>query len=523
MSSTMRPTHGPRASARAIATALGADLTGLPPTAADVLLDGVTLDSRQVRPGDLYAALPGAHTHGATFGLQAERAGAVAVLTDPTGRTLLDAAGVSLPRIVVAAPRATLGAASALLYGRPADDLLLIGITGTNGKTTTAYILDAALRALGHRTGLIGTIEIRVDQEAVPAVRTTPEACDLHGLFALMRERAVDSAVMEVSSHALTLHRVDGARYDVAVFTNLSQDHLDFHPTMEDYYLAKAALFTPERAQRGVVCVDDAWGARLAAQASIPVVTLATRVDAVGVGAELGAGRADWRLIPRPTAPDQDEFDLVQVRSGQRVRLRSALPGDFNRSNTALAALTLLECGIAAPDVERAMAHGARVPGRMERVELGPGAPAVYVDFAHTPEAIRATLAALRPAAGGRLIAVVGAGGNRDRGKRPLMGAAAARGADIVVVTDDNPRDEDPAQIRADVASGARSAGPAASILDIAGRSAGIAQALTLAAADDVVAVLGRGHETKQEVMGIDRPFDDRVAVRERWAQVAPA
>ena len=505
MSSTPRPARASQASASRIARAAGSGLTG----GGDVLLDGVTLDSRQVRPGDLYAALPGARAHGGSYAAQAAGAGAVAVLTDPAGVELMASTGVDLPRIVVADPRAVLGEVSAEIYGRPAEGMLLIGITGTNGKTTTAYILDAALRALGRRTGLIGTIEIRIGDRAVPSVRTTPEACDLHGLFALMREEGCDAAVMEVSSHALALHRVDGVRYDVAIFTNLSQDHLDFHPSMEDYYAAKAGLFTPRRSRRGVVCVDDAWGARLAREAPIEVSTLATRPDA--------AGPAQWRLQPRADDPDPEAFDLVGPAS--TLHLRGALPGAYNRTNTALAALALLACGQQPADVERALAGGAVVPGRMERVALGEGAPFVYVDFAHTPEAIRATLAALRAAATGRLIAVVGAGGNRDRGKRPLMGAAAARGADVVVVTDDNPRDEDPAVIRAEVADGARAAGgDAVAVHEVDRRAAGIARALQVAAPGDVVAVLGRGHETQQQVRGTVRPLDDRAAVREAWA-----
>ena len=508
MSSTLRPSRAPQASARVIAVDIGADLTepGTAPDGehatpadvphsdgpcSDVIVSGVTLDSRLVQRGDLYAALPGAHAHGAQFGAQAAAAGAAAVLTDPAGAALLDDGAVRLPRIVVPDPRAVLGRVSAAVYGHASAELLLIGITGTNGKTTTAYILDAALRALGRTTGLIGTIEIRIGADAVPAVRTTPESCDLHGLFARMLQEGVSACVMEVSSHALALHRVDGVTYDVAVFTNMSQDHLDFHVTMEDYYAAKAALFTPERSRRGIVCVDDEWGARLAREATVPVTTLATRPDA--------AGEAQWRLVAGERSAgnhpagdvgtaDPDAFELAGPEV--TLRLRGALPGGVNRINTALAALALLACGTAPGDVERALAGGARVPGRMERVELGSGAPRVYVDFAHTPEAIRATLAALRPLTRGRLVAVVGAGGNRDRGKRPLMGAAAARGADAVVVTDDNPRDEDAAAIRADVAAGAIGVGAAAGdtgagtdveILDVAGRDAGIARALSLA------------------------------------------
>ncbi|GAB76483.1 UDP-N-acetylmuramoylalanyl-D-glutamate--2,6-diaminopimelate ligase [Austwickia chelonae] len=520
MSSTLRPTKVPQVSVRRLAREVGAELTlagGLP--SPDVGACGIVLDSRRVTVGDIYAGLPGEHVHGASFAGQAAASGAVAVLTDPEGQALMDAAGVELPRIVVPSPRDLLGALSALMYDRPADALTLVGVTGTNGKTTTAYIVDSALRAMGRRTGLIGTIETRVGERSVSSVRTTPESCDLHALFALMREEDVDSCVMEVSSHALELHRVDGAVFDVAIFTNMSQDHLDFHGSMETYFKAKASLFTPERARLGVVCVDDAWGARLAREASIPVVTVATRADAVG--------DAHWTLVPEPER-GVDAFSLVGP--DETFHLKGALPGDYNQSNTAFVAVALSSTGLSRTQVETALADGARVPGRMEPVDLGAEAPSVYVDFAHTPEAVRATLATLKKNTRGRLIAVIGAGGHRDSSKRPLMGGAAMEYADLVVVTDDNPRDEDPAVIREAIAVGARAcwvenrpgaAEDSAPIRNVAERAEGIAEALRCAGPQDVVAVLGRGHEKKQEIMGEFVPFDDRVAVESAWSEVA--
>ncbi len=275
------------------------------------------------------------------------------------------------------------------MHGSPAEQLRMVGITGTNGKTTTAYLIDSAWRALGHVTGLIGTVETRVADERVKSVRTTPESPDLHALLAVMRERGVDTCTMEVSSHALELHRVDPVVYDVAAFTNLSQDHLDFHGTMEQYYAAKASLFTPQRARRGVVCVDDAWGRRLAAEATVPLVTVTSRPDV----------EADWHV--EPCAGDGGRFDLVA--GSRRLPLRSALPGDFNQLNTAVAALVLAASGVADDDVVRAVHAEPHVPGRMERVLVeGDGAPLAVVDFAHTADAVAAALGALRRQTAGR-------------------------------------------------------------------------------------------------------------------------
>ncbi|HET8768100.1 MAG TPA: Mur ligase family protein, partial [Pedococcus sp.] len=252
-----------------LATLTGGSLVG-----ADTPVTGVTLDSREVCEGDLYAALPGATAHGAAYAAGAAELGAVAVLTDQAGAQVLDDAGVPLPRLVVEQPRSVVGAVASRVFGTTELPLTMYGITGTNGKTTTAYLLSSALRALGRRTGLIGTVETRIGDERVGSVRTTPEAPDLHALLAVMAERGLDTCVMEVSSHALAQHRVDGVVYDVALFTNLSQDHLDFHADMDDYFAAKASLFTPERARQALVCTDDAWGRRLADLATVPVRTI---------------------------------------------------------------------------------------------------------------------------------------------------------------------------------------------------------------------------------------------------------
>jgi UDP-N-acetylmuramoyl-L-alanyl-D-glutamate--2,6-diaminopimelate ligase len=313
---------------------------------------------------------------------------------------------------------------------------------------------------------------------------------------------------MEVSSHALTQHRVDGVVFDVALFTNLSQDHLDFHPTMRDYFEAKASLFTPERSRRGIVCVDDEWGRELTTLSTVPVTTLTSLAEV----------DADWRLV----AGEDDPATFTLSDGSTTLHLRSALPGDFNRVNTAMAALALVAAGIPSDDAERALLVDPHVPGRMERVLPGVTAaptdlPLVVVDYAHTPDAVAAALKALRPATSGTLVVVLGAGGDRDRGKRAAMGRAAAEGADLVVVTDDNPRSERPELIRAAVVDGARDAHTAARLHDVEGRASAIAQAVRAAhdaGPGSVVAIVGKGHETGQEIDGTIHPFDDRDEAR---------
>jgi UDP-N-acetylmuramoyl-L-alanyl-D-glutamate--2,6-diaminopimelate ligase len=463
---------------------------------------GVTLSSRTVRPGDLYAALPGQRAHGADYLDEAVRAGAVAVLTDPTGQERARDSGLAV--LVLPDPRASLGVLAARVYGDPARHLTSFGVTGTNGKTTTTYLLDAALRARGYRTGLVGTIEIRVGTERVLSTGTTPEAPDLHALLAVMGEHRVEACSMEVSSHALSQHRVDGVVFDVVGFTNLTRDHLDYHHTMEDYFTAKAVLFTPEHARRAVVCVDDDWGRRLAGESTIPVTTIC--LDP--------AASADW--VVRSVRYDGG-LPVAELDGPEGVvSMRCPLPGDFNVANCVLALAMLVDSGIPVTAAAELIAAAGAVPGRMERVTAAAdGEPIAVVDYAHSPDAVAKALAALRPL-GSPLVVVLGAGGDRDREKRPLMGEAAAAGADVVIVTDDNPRSEDPAGIRAALLTGARRGAVAsgARVLQVPDRRTAVAAGVREAWGRGVLLVAGKGHEQGQEIGGTVHPFDDRTELR---------
>jgi len=483
---------------------------------ADVRVTGVTLDSRAVLAGDLYAALPGARVHGAEFIPSAAVAGATAVLTDARGAPAAATAG--LPALVADDPRAVLGSVAAAVYGDPTRGLRLLGVTGTNGKTTVCYLLEAGLAAAGYRTGLVGTIETRVAGRSVPSARTTPEAPDLQAMFAAMVEQGVSAAAMEVSSHALALHRVDACHFAAAGFTNLSQDHLDFHPTMADYLAAKAELFRPERSARAVVSIDDEAGRTLFGQRP-DAVTVSTRsrpdrtvyedADAQGPPSV----HAQWLAAEITLDAQGSTFRLLGPGVDRRVRLR--LPGAFNVSNALVALVVLHEAGVdldaAVPGVERL----AGVPGRMERVDAGQPWLAI-VDYAHTPTAVATLLASVRPLVTGRVIVVLGCGGDRDRGKRPLMGAAAAERADLVVLTSDNPRSEDPGSIVAAMLEGVQGVVPAgrAEVSTELDRAEAIALAVDRARPGDAVVVAGKGHETGQDTAGTVAPFDDRTVLR---------
>jgi UDP-N-acetylmuramoyl-L-alanyl-D-glutamate--2,6-diaminopimelate ligase len=457
---------------------------------------GVTLDSRRVLPGDLYAALPGARAHGADFAPAALAAGAVAVLTDPAGLATLPG---DVPALVVERPRAVLGRLSARIYDEPSTRMRMLGVTGTQGKTTTTRLLEGALGAVGLPAAVIGTVGTRVGGRDVRTALTTPEAPDLHGLFAMMGEQGIGTCAMEVSSHALVMGRVDGVVFDVATFLNLGRDHLDFHAGVEDYFRAKASLFTPERARRGLACADDAHGRRLLTEATIPMSSYALDTE------------ADWRATGVELGPDGSAF-LVRGPDGLELPASVPVPGRFNVANALAAIASAALVGLDPAQVARGLAAGAGVPGRLERVDAGQDFTLV-VDYAHKPDAVEAVLTTLRPLTDGRLVVVIGAGGDRDPGKRPLMGEIAARLADVVVVTDDNPRTEDPAAIRAAVLDGARSG--TAEVVEEGDRRAAIRAAVSLARSGDVVLVAGKGHETGQEVAGEVHPFDDRTVAAE--------
>ncbi len=518
MSVAIRPTHPEGRPLSGLGALLGVKLaasTGRDPVSMrDWRVTGVTHDSRAVRPGDLYVALPGSRVHGAGFSAAAVEAGAVAILTDPAGRDRAAACGV--PVFVVADPRARLGEVACWIYGNPSSRVRLIGVTGTSGKTTTTYLAEAGLRMAGHVTGLIGGVETRIAGQAVASELTTPEATDLQALLAAMAERGVTAAAMEVSSHALALGRVAGTRYDVAVFTNLSQDHLDFHADLEDYFAAKAALFTPAYAAAGVVNIDDAHGRRLAAAAPIPITTFSAT----------GAANADWRAENVRVGADGSTFRIIGP-GGVEADASLALVGPFNVANALAAIVALVEAGNGLDDAVAGVGACPGVPGRLERVDAGGVAPdlTVLVDYSHKPGAVEAVLNALRPVTQGNLIIVLGCGGDRDRAKRPLMGAAAAALADVVIFTNDNPRSEDPLAILAAMLEGALGVPPRrrADVVVEPDRANAINRAIFPAGKGDVVLVAGKGHERGQYVAGSVLPFDDREVTAEALRRRARA
>jgi UDP-N-acetylmuramoyl-L-alanyl-D-glutamate--2,6-diaminopimelate ligase len=454
---------------------------------------GITINSRTVKPGDLFIALPGAKVHGASFAQAVIASGAVAVLTDAEGALLV---GSEIPVLVVAQPRSWVGPISAWFYRNPFGSLDAIGLTGTNGKTTTASLIDQIWRLDGRSTGFIGTIGISIDGEEFAASHTTPEGSDLQEMVATMRERHVRNLVMEVSSHALSMRRVSGARFTTVGFTNLTQDHLDFHGDMESYFQAKALLFTPEFTESAVVNIDDPHGLRLFNEAKVPTKSLSR-----------SSHKADWYFDSFTFSSAGNGYE-VAIRGSGGILIEGLLPllGLHNLDNALLAIALAVESGVDPIALAYYMRRLSAPVGRLEPVEVGQKFLAL-VDYAHTPDAVSRALSTARTLTSGRVIAVLGCGGDRDRTKRPIMGRALREGADLAVFTSDNPRSEDPELILREMVDGVESD---KQIIE-PDRRAAIATAVLEAEPGDCVIVLGKGHERGQEISGVKHPFDDRI------------
>ncbi len=471
-----------------------------------VEIGSLAYDSRKAGPGTLFFCVVGEKRDGHEFAAQVVEAGAVALVVERE----LD---VAVPQVVVPSARAAMAPFARTFWGDPTAELKLVGVTGTNGKTTTAYLTREILEAAGIQTGLMGTVKQVVGGEEEPVERTTPEAIDLQETFRRMLEGGDRACAMEVSSHAMVLHRADAIHFDVAVFTNLTQDHLDFHADMEDYFAAKRMLFAADPGVR-IVNVDDPYGRRLAEE--FDCLTFSAEgadADYRATDVEFDAGGARFTVLTGSRSMGRKPDATAGFRPiGGEVRLRTGMPGHFNVAN-ALGAFAAAEAlGVDAASAAAGLAAAARVPGRFEPIDEGQGF-AVLVDYAHTPDSMENVLRAARRLTPGRLISVFGAGGDRDKAKRPLMGRAGGTLSDLAVVTSDNPRSEDPEAIVAAVAAGARE-GDAELVVEV-DRHAAISLALGRAEPGDTVVIAGKGHEQGQEFEGGRKiPFDDREVAR---------
>jgi UDP-N-acetylmuramoyl-L-alanyl-D-glutamate--2,6-diaminopimelate ligase len=482
-----RPIEEFKRTVQAVAAIANATLTG----DSDAVITGISLSSNDVQEGDLFIALPGENSHGANFVQDAIASGAVAVLTDAEG--VLKVSGV--PVIISEHPRQAAGVISAWFYSEPMRDLYSVGVTGTNGKTTVTTLLHQIMSAAGRDSGLIGTVETRIGNETLTSKRTTPESTDLQALSAVMRERHMRNLVMEVSSHAITLDRIRGSHFAVVAFTNLSQDHLDFHKTMDDYFAAKAKLFTYEFADLAVINVDDAHGVQLAALTELPVMSVSRHNHS-----------AAWHYVS--ISPDYAGAHVaIRGSGGILIEGKVQLHGGYNYDNLLMAVAIANESGIDPIDIAAILPNLMGAVGRLESVRLGQNFTAL-VDYAHSPDAVARVLETAHEITDGRVIAVLGCGGDRDTSKRPLMGKALHEGADVAIFTSDNPRSEKPEEILVQMTLGLDIQEPSVVIVD---RSTAIQTAVNEAQEGDLVLILGKGHEKGQEIAGINHPFDDRV------------
>ncbi|WP_431073224.1 Mur ligase family protein [Microbacterium phyllosphaerae] len=505
----LRPANPPRRELSELASRFARDVRG---EVSGVALSGITLATADLRPGEAFVAIRGVNRHGAEFAVTAAEKGAVAIITDEAGAEIAEPAG--LPVLVVDDPRAVLGALSAWVYGTGAGEPLplLFATTGTNGKTSVSHLLEGILDQLGVVTGLSSTAERHIAGDVIVSRLTTPEASEMHALLALMRERDVEAVAVEVSAQALSRHRVDGIRFDVAGFTNLSHDHLDDYADMEEYFEAKLPLFRPDRARRGVVCLDSANGAIVVERAEIPVVTVGTPSIAADPDA---AARADWVVAIDDERASGTTFTLT----GPAGSLTTTVPviGPHMAANAALAIVMLLEGGYAwdriVAALERDGGIDAHLPGRTQLVS-GDTGPVVFVDFGHSPDAFEKTLAAVRRVTPGKVLMLFGADGDRDASKRYDMARTAVEGSDILVITDHHPRFEDAESIRATLVAGARRARPDAEIHEYSPPEAAIVAAVGLVGEGDSILWAGPGHQDYRDIRGVRTPYSARELAR---------
>lgn len=463
------------------------------PGLESILITGVSIDSHQIEAGDLFVAAAGTKVHGATYAGNAKSNGAVAVLTDAVGAALI----TDLPVLVVPDPRATAGVVAAWLYKEPMRDMFSVGVTGTNGKTTVTTLMYQIAMAASRQSGLVGTVETRIGYEVVEALRTTPEAPELQSLAAVMRERHLRNLFMEVSSHAISLNRIGGSHFDIAAFTNLSQDHLDFHADMDSYFAAKAALFCHKYADTAYINIDSPWAAKLLEIQELPVVRISRYEKS-----------ADW-YFDRIEIGVRSTTIAIRGAGGILIETSTKLVGDFNLDNLLMAIAICVASGIDPIDIAAITPSLTGAEGRLEKVDLGQSFSAL-VDYAHSPDSVASVLETLKKSTDGKVIAVLGCGGDRDKGKRPLMGAALLAGSDLAIFTSDNPRSEDPAQIIKEMVSGLTL--PATSEVE-PDRKRAIEKAVAAAKPGDVVVILGKGHESGQEIAGVKHNFDDRLVL----------
>ena len=467
----------------------------------DIRVSGIGSDSRQVQRGDLFLATAGARSHGLDYVDDVVRAGAAAIAFDVSTAST-GPSDIGVPLIAVEDLAGKLGLIANRYFGFASERITVSGVTGTNGKTTVAWLIAHALRRLGVSCGYAGTLGYGVDRLVSDDDMTTPGVVELQRRLAAFCDEGASQAAIEVSSHALAQARVDGVKFEYALFTNLGRDHLDYHGDMSSYGEAKARLFTACQPQVGIINVDSEFGGRLAERCRGEVVAVSTDIERTANGRPY--------VFVRSVVAREAHADVVVASAWGEAQFELAMPGDFNVANAVLVLALLLHQGHPLEAACRALSGVEAPPGRMQRVTPGSGGPTVYIDYAHTPDALEAALQALRPHCGGKLWCVFGCGGERDRGKRPLMGRVAERMADVVVITADNPRREAPERIHAEILTGLRRAAAATVIDD---REAAITHAIAAAAPGDVVLIAGKGHEHHQQLGARRIAFsDDRVA-----------